>query len=275
MTLNMNTNMPYTSAVLRCVAALPTALLALALSTTCTAQTSPTTSAAKPVIVSGTVPDEATRQAILSSVRAVYGVDNVVDQIGVGSVVAPPNWTSYVQRLITPDLKQISSGGLNVDGNNVNVRGEVTNEVQRQQLVSDFAMRLNPTYVVKNGLRVGAGEQQLLDKTLANRIVEFESGSSKLAPQGAQLLDEMATAILHVGKHHIQIVGHTDTNGHPDANQVLSQSRAESVRRYLIDKGLDAGSLDAQGMGAQEPIASNTTADGRARNRRIEFRIVN
>lgn len=239
------------------------------------AQTPTSTPAGKPVIVSGTVPDEATRQAILNSVRTVYGADNVVDQLGVGGVVAPPNWTSYVQKLITPDLKQISSGGLNIDGNNINVRGEVTNEAQRQQLVSDFAMRLNPTYVIKNGLRVGAGEQQLLDKTMANRIVEFESGSSKLAPQGAQLLDEMAAAILRVGKHRIQIVGHTDSNGHPDANQVLSQSRAESVRRYLMSKGLDGNSLDAQGMGAKEPIASNTTADGRARNRRIEFRIVN
>ncbi|MEC5387278.1 OmpA family protein [Uliginosibacterium sp. H3] len=248
-------------------------LLSLALPATAIAQTA--LPAGKPVIVSGTVPDEATRQSILASVRAVYGAENVVDQLGVGSVVAPPNWTSYVQKLITPDLKQISSGGLNIDGNNINVRGEVTNEAQRQQLVSDFAMRLNPTYVIKNGLRVGAGEQQLLDKTLANRIVEFESGSSKLAPQGAQLLDEMAAAILRVGKHKIQIVGHTDSSGHPDANQVLSQSRAEAVRRYLMGKGLEGGSLEAQGMGANEPIAANTSADGRARNRRIEFRIVN
>ena len=174
-----------------------------AASSPCAAQTPAAPAApaaAKPVIVSGTVPDETTRQAILASARAVYGADRVVDQLGVGSVVAPPNWSAYVQKLVTPDLKQISSGALNIDGNNVNVRGEVTNEAQRQQLVSDFAMRLNPTYVIKNGLRVGAGEQQLLDKTLANRIVEFESGSSKLAPLGAQLLDEMANAILKVGK---------------------------------------------------------------------------
>ncbi|MDB5799358.1 MAG: OmpA family protein [Rhodocyclales bacterium] len=256
--------------------ALLSSLVLLLLPVTSFAQSAmPTASSGRPVIVSGTVPDETTRQAILASTRAVYGAERVVDQLGVGSVVAPPNWSAYVQKLITPDLKQISSGALNIDGNNVNVRGEVTNEAQRQQLVGDFAMRLNPTYVVKNGLRVGAGEQQLLDKTLANRIVEFESGSSKLAPQGIQLLDEMANAILRVGKHRIQIVGHTDSNGHPDANQVLSQSRAESVRRYLVTKGLDANSLEAQGMGAKEPIAANTTIEGRARNRRIEFRIVN
>lgn len=250
-------------------------ILTAALMMVCSSANAQTGVAAKPVIVSGTVPDESTRQAILSSVRAVYGADHVVDQLGVGSVVAPANWNAYVQKLITPDLKQISSGALSIDGNNVSLRGEVTNEAQRQQIAGDFATRLNPTYVVKNGLRVGAGEQQLLDKTLANRIVEFESGSSKLAPQGAQLLDEMSTAILRVGKHHIQIVGHTDSQGHPDANQVLSQSRAESVRRYLIGKGLDSDSLEAQGMGAREPIASNATPDGRARNRRIEFRIVN
>lgn len=230
--------------------------------------------APKPVIVSGTVPDEATRQAILARVREVYGAERVVDQIGVGNVVAPANWSSYVQKLITPDLKQVSAGALAIQGNNLSVHGEVANEAQRQQIVSDFSSRLNPTYVIKNGLRVGAGQQQLLDKTLANRIVEFESGSSKLAAHGMQILDEMASAIGRLGKQKVLIIGHTDSQGHPEANQLLSQARADAVQRYLVTRGIEPDRLQSTGQGANEPIASNATVEGRARNRRIEFRIV-
>jgi OmpA-OmpF porin, OOP family len=228
----------------------------------------------KPVIVSGTVPDETTRQAILAKVRALYGADRVVDQLGVGNVVAPPNWSDHVQKLLTPELKQITSGALTIDGNNLQVRGEVSNEALRQQIVSDFATRLNPTYVIKNGLRVGAGEQQLLDKTLANRIIEFESGSALLTPRGAKILDEMAAVMQKLGKQSIQILGHTDSQGQAETNLILSQSRADAVRRYLINRNVAGDRLAASGLGAAEPIASNSTVEGRARNRRIEFRIV-
>jgi OmpA-OmpF porin, OOP family len=228
---------------------------------------------AKPVIVSGTVADEATRQAILTKVRAIYGAERVLDQLGVGKVVAPANWSDYVQKLLTPELQQVSAGALSVDGNNIVVRGEISNESARQQLVGKLAAQLNPTWVIKNGLRVGAGEQQLLDSTLAERIIEFESGSSKLTARGAQILDEMAGAIQRVGKQSIQIIGHTDSSGHPEANLILSQARADAVRRYLISRNVAAERLSAKGLGAAEPIASNTSPEGRARNRRIEFRI--
>ncbi|GAA5162805.1 OmpA family protein [Viridibacterium curvum] len=250
------------------------AFLALLVTSAAQAQGTIANPTAKPVIVSGTVPDEATRQAILSKMRSTYGGDRVIDQLGVGNVVAPPNWSEHVQKLLTPDLKQITAGALSIDGNNVAVRGEVTNEALRQQLVSDFASRLNPTWVIKNGLRVGAGEQQLLDKALADRIIEFESGSTKLTARGAQILDEMASVMQKLGNQSIQILGHTDSQGHPEANLILSQSRADAVRRYLVSRNVAGDRLSASGMGATEPVASNATPEGRARNRRIEFRIV-
>jgi OOP family OmpA-OmpF porin len=248
------------------------AVLALGLHTAAHAQAAPTPPP-NPVVVSGTVPDEATRHAILARAREVYGTERVVDQLGVGAVVAPPNWSGYVQKLISPQLKQVSRGQLAVSGNNVELKGEVGNESQRQQIASEMATALNPTYAVRNGLRVSAQEQTLLDATLAGRIIEFEPGSSVLRPRGKAILDEMAAALLKLNGRKVEVIGHTDALGPRDTNVVLSLARADSVRAYLGGKGIPPSLVSTSGSGPDRPVASNDSVDGRARNRRIEFRI--
>jgi OOP family OmpA-OmpF porin len=225
------------------------------------------------VLASGTVPDETTKAGVLARLREVYGADKVVDQISVGPVAQPANWNAYVQKLITPNLKQISRGQLKIDGSTISVRGEVANEAQRQKIASDFATSLNPTYVVNNGLRASAAEQNILDTTLANRIVEFESGKATLTPAGRVILDQMGAAMQKLQGRKVEIIGHTDNQGLKASNQNLSQARAEAVKTYLTGKGLNGDLLTASGQGSDRPIASNDTPDGRARNRRIEFRI--
>ncbi len=225
------------------------------------------------VVAAGTVPDEATRVAIISRLREVYGNEGVSDQLTIGSVVAPPNWSTHLRKLISPELKRVSRGQLSVNGNLVDVKGEVANEAQRQQVVSDMASALNPTYTVKNSLRVSAGEQGLLDRTLANRIVEFQSGSSTLTPQGRAVLDEMAAALLKIAGRKVEVAGHTDSQGSRDTNIALAVARAEAVKNYLATKGVNPASMQTLGVGPDRPVADNTSAEGRARNRRIEFRV--
>lgn len=226
------------------------------------------------VVVAGTVPDEGTRQAILQRAREVYGADRVVDQLAIGPVVAPPNWSSYVQRMISPSLKQVSRGELAISGNTVDIQGEVGNEATRQQLVSAMSTQLNPTYVVRNALRVPSGEQAVLDNALANRVVEFESGSATLTPKGVAVLDEIVQALktLPTGRK-VQVIGHTDNLGDRDANIALSGARADAVKAYLVGHSIPAAMIETSGVGPDRPVASNASADGRARNRRIEFRV--
>lgn len=225
------------------------------------------------VVVSGTVADEASKAGVLAKLREVYGSDMVVDQIAVGGVATPANWNGYVQKLITPDLRQISRGQLKIDGSIVSLKGEVANEAQRQKIASNVATSLNPTYTVNNGLRVSAADQGVLDKTLANRTVEFESGKATLTPAGRAILDEMAAAMLKLNGRKVDLIGHTDNQGLKASNQSLSQARAEAVKTYLADKGINADLMTASGQGSDRPIASNDSAEGRARNRRIEFRL--
>ena len=237
--------------------------------------TAPAHAAPQPgqVLASGTVPDEATKAAVLARLRDLYGPERVVDQIAVGPVAMPANWNGYVQKLLTPDLRQISRGQLKIDGSNVSLRGEVANEAVRQRIASNVATNLNPTYTVNNGLRVSAAEQALLDNTLANRTVEFESGQATLTPAGRAILDEMVAAMLKLKGRRIEIIGHTDSAGLRASNVSLSQARAATVKSYLAAHGIAEDNLTASGQGPDRPIASNDTAEGRARNRRIEFRL--
>lgn len=232
----------------------------------------PVTPAPAHVVVSGAVPDEATKVAVLSRLKAIYGPD-VIDQVTIGSVVAPPNWSDYVQKLIDPRLKQISHGQVQINGNTVSLQGEVANEAIRQQLPSDMAGVLSPSYTVKNGLLVGQPKQAVLDQALANRIIEFDSGSATLTPMGKQILDQMAAAMQQINGQAVVIIGHTSNDGKHDANIKLSQDRADAVKAYLVGKGVAANSLITRGVGPDQPIASDRTPEGRARNRRIEFRL--
>ncbi|WP_317205437.1 OmpA family protein [Janthinobacterium sp.] len=249
--------------------------LCLAASAAPAQTTVPPTATPQPgqVLVSGTVPDEASKASVLARLRELYGADKVVDQIAVGQVALPANWSAYVQKLLTPNLKQISRGQLNIDGSVVSLRGEVGNEAVRQKIAADVATSLNPTYTVNNGLRVAAAEQNVLDNTLANRTVEFDSGKATLTPAGRAILDEMGAAVLKLKERKVELIGHTDNQGLRLSNQNLSKARAEAVKVYLTGKGINGELLTASGQGQDRPLVSNDTAEGRARNRRIEFRL--
>ena len=239
-------------------------------------QIAPPVATPKPgqVLVSGTVPDEASKATILARVRELYGAENVVDQVAVGAVVLPANWNTHVQKLIGPNLKLISRGQLKVDGNTVSVKGEVANEAQRQKIASEMATNLNSTFTVNNGLRVSASEQNVLDTTLGNRIVEFDTGKSTLTQTGKIILDELAVPLLKLKDKKLEVIGNTDNQGLRASNIALSYARAEVVRAYLASRGIVAETITINGQGPDRPIASNETIEGRARNRRIEFRVV-
>jgi OOP family OmpA-OmpF porin len=71
-----------------------------------------------------------------------------------------------------------------------------------------------------------------------------------------------------------EVIGHTDSDGPHESNVALSRARAEAVRQYLIQRGLAVSAVLTQGLGPDRPVADNATPEGRARNRRIEFRVL-
>ncbi|MCA9557276.1 MAG: OmpA family protein, partial [Myxococcales bacterium] len=103
--------------------------------------------------------------------------------------------------------------------------------------------------------------------------IQFETGSDRIKKQSLGKLRKAVGVLQEFGDLKVIIEGHTDNVGKDDFNQELSQKRAESVRTYLIDQGIDAGRLTAQGFGPSRPVADNDTKEGRAKNRRVEFRL--
>jgi outer membrane protein OmpA-like peptidoglycan-associated protein len=104
------------------------------------------------------------------------------------------------------------------------------------------------------------------------RGVNFESGSSTLRPESFAVLDQVAASLVANPDIRIEIRGHTDNTGGQSTNLRLSQERANTVMRYLAGKGVNRFHMAARGFGAAQPVAPNTTAAGRAQNRRVELR---
>ncbi len=225
------------------------------------------------VVASGVVADEITKVEILKRLRAVYGAERVTDQIEVGNVMTPANWDQYVFKMIDPSLKQISKGEVLVNGNQIQVSGNVSNEAQRQMVLGNLAGAFNNTYQLNSQLQLRVG-QKSLDDTLADRTVEFESGSAVLTLQGRRVLDEMAQAILKLDGVKIAIIGNTDNVGLRESNIELSLARASAVRQYLISRKIESGMMSVTGNGPDYPIADNSSAEGRGKNRRIDFKIL-
>ena len=104
--------------------------------------------------------------------------------------------------------------------------------------------------------------------------VTFDTGSATLKPAFRDTLDKVAQSMIDYPQSLIDVYGHTDSTGSDAFNQRLSEQRANTVMNYLISRGVPAARLRSQGFGETMPVASNDSIDGRARNRRVEIKIV-
>lgn len=116
---------------------------------------------------------------------------------------------------------------------------------------------------IKNEVRV------IFQKALQG--IQFETAKFIIKPLSYVILEHVVRVLNENPNYMVEIQGHTDNEGLPEKNQILSENRAKAVREYLISKGIDAKRLTSNGYGQMRPIAPNSTIDGRAKNRRVEF----
>jgi outer membrane protein OmpA-like peptidoglycan-associated protein len=117
--------------------------------------------------------------------------------------------------------------------------------------------------------------QILFNELTASNTVNFETGSNVVLDDSYALLDEFTTLSRRCPEANFEVGGHTDSSGSLELNMTLSQARAEAVVAHIINSGVEASRFSAKGYGPNKPIADNTSEEGKAKNRRVEFTVTN
>ena len=117
---------------------------------------------------------------------------------------------------------------------------------------------------------------EIIEKVnLAAKNIFFATGSAKLLAKSYPSLNNVVKVLQDNPTYKVDISGHTDTTGTAEKNHVLSHNRADAVKAYLVSKGINESRMTAEGYGFERPIASNKTAAGKAKNRRVEMKLSN
>lgn len=225
----------------------------------------------------GDMPDNSVRQQIVSAARAKIDpprILSVQDSLSITQDAAPSGFFEVAQR----GLNTVTRCDRGVAGFNDN-RFSLSCELPGAEAAAVREMAIAPIPLGEVGAvdiiaheAVATCESSLAD-LLGDTRIEFQSSSAVIGASSAGLLDSVAEAVRSCPGT-LRIAGYTDSTGLPDMNRALSQARAEAVRNALIARGVPPGRLVATGYGDASPVASNTTPQGRAQNRRIEIRVI-
>ena len=160
--------------------------------------------------------------------------------------------------------QQITAQGQALQAQQAALQNEVEQRKAAEQRAADASATLAKLATVKQ-------EPRGMVITLSGSVL-FASGKSELLPSAQSKLNDIATALTEQDPESTMVVeGHTDSQGAAEFNQQLSQRRAEAVRAYLVSRGIASDRITAEGHGLSRPVADNTSAEGRANNRRVEI----
>jgi OOP family OmpA-OmpF porin len=245
------------------------------------------------VRASGVVRDQDAKTSITDALNAVFGADKVKSDIGVDKNATTAPWLGAFRAALD------AIKGANVDaifqGDKINVGGAAMGDAARDKVIAALkgvvgagvtigalsdktaaavAVANNRATTELASLGSGFGVKDLLF-ALNDSVFSFASDSAEV-PESMEPFLKTAAADLKQLKagHVLEIAGYTDNTGDAALNLALSQKRAESVREALIKYGADPDMLVAKGYGVADPIANNDTAEGRLKNRRIEYHVV-
>jgi OOP family OmpA-OmpF porin len=131
-----------------------------------------------------------------------------------------------------------------------------------------------PPPPVKPGAKPKPKPKPVAEKVTLAADVLFDFDKAVLKNEGKSKLDDLATKVKAINLEVVIAIGHTDSVGADAYNQKLSVRRAESVKSYLVSKGVEPNRIYTEGKGEKQPVASNSTKDGRQKNRRVEIEVI-
>jgi OOP family OmpA-OmpF porin len=227
--------------------------------------------------LTGTVPNEKVRDAILKKAQILFGMDSVVDQLKIDAS-APDLFWKQKPFDVLGKLKGLSAFNLQLgNGSEATLEGVVGSEAAKTEIGEYLKGAFVDGLKLTNNLKVDtalaaadAGKPAVNPNVLFNLAIQFAPASNKIPANALEQLKLVAAALAEDGRK-IKVVGHTDNSGKAEANLELSKKRAEAVVAALVAAGAPAANLTAEGKGSDEPVADNSSAAGRAKNRRIAF----
>ena len=238
------------------------------------------------ISLNGFAPSETARLRTISKAREIFGESNIVEEnIRIASGAPDDQWDAIIGTHFS-ELALLQEGRLEMDGLSGALTGIAPSTEIQDRILGMISDQAKPPYTMASNLRVPggvtrqAGEvtsqaicQNLLNDLRTGRRIQFAGGSADIrGDTNFDLLNDISGAAQQCPTFRIAINGHTSSDG-PDAlNQTLSEARANAVLAYLAtEAGIERSRMRATGFGESQPIADNSTAQGREANRRIEF----
>jgi len=227
--------------------------------------------------LTGYVPDNNVHAAITAAAGRKFFSEKVVDNLK-ASIGAPSGFVSAVVPALGA-LSRLSTGTLVVTDREIKLSGDALYDAAVAQIRGNLAKDFPEGWQVKADISVKPAAapvdasvcQQLFSELLAKGKIRFESGRAAIDLDSSGLLDRLVETALRCPTTNVEIAGHTDADGEDAFNQALSEKRAQAVTDYLVKAGLPASRFTATGYGSSQPVATNDTDEGKARNRRIDF----
>lgn len=236
------------------------------------------------VVVTGTLSDEATRDSVVQVVESTWSDVDASGLTVVEGLAPERDWLPAILKLSESMAARIAQGEVvaNPSAGVVKVSAEFdTRQEQRdaknetEDILATVTLAFSSGLTVKDAprptLRSVEELQEDIDELILGQVVEFETASDVITDQGRELLDEVFDALQTAPDVPVEIAGHTDDQGTAEYNMDLSRRRADAVVVYLVGRGADPLRFVVVAYGESQPVADNETAEGRARNRRIEF----
>jgi outer membrane protein OmpA-like peptidoglycan-associated protein len=143
--------------------------------------------------------------------------------------------------------------------------------LQASERDGNYVLTISEREAMQQDVAVNELADKLAKDGFVSLSVNFDTGKTTIRPDSAKTLDDAAAALKLAAGLKVEVGGHTDNVGAPDANLKLSQGRAQAVMAALVERGVKADRLTAKGYGQTAPVADNRTEEGRGKNRRVEL----
>jgi len=229
------------------------------------------------ILLTGNVSDEDARSAFPERAQDMFRYWNVEQDLIINED-SPNGFRRFMDQALI-ELGQLDAGCITLNNRALLVSGAVRSEraltgiKDRFSALSDLGFEVSYDLALpKLSEQASACQEEANRHVAPGETVLFDFDSDEIHAAGSQLLDEVVEISKLCPDVKILVTGHTDSVGDKDYNIDLGERRAEAVVSYMVSKGVDSGRLASVGLGFSQPVADNSTEEGRSQNRRIEFR---